>query len=800
MDEETKVKKKVFPGLIEEDRDGECAIVVHYETALPGQSGRDSHEKKLHLKKLDDRTDPAKMTDDIMKKCKYIPASKRHVVETLVANLQERFFGAGAKAAPSADAQRAAQRRRRREGGVDEDDEADMDDMDDYIEMLYEGQGDMKEKVRGTRKILALCRHVGHLEDLVQRHTLMGALSRVLAEDHRRSHELSFNIIRIFIAFSNFVEMHSLLSNYRVGAICCDVLEAEVKRSEHRDEENSRLSAAVSEAKLGLGPQETTKGHEKRIGSLEVDQQKQLAKSGKVQKRQDKTLYVCLKLLVNLAEDLSVEQKMAKKHVTEHVVAIFAYSQALPLLRLAAAFLKKLSLIEENKSAMMRSNLVGHLARFVPCSAPDLVVAILRLLFNASFDAQMREQMVKAALVPRLVGLLREKNSKYREISIRVLYHLSVDDRCKGMFAYTDAIPILMQLIVRFPPDRKLARELAALAVNLSLNASNAELMCANKGLQALVQRVERTRDALLMKVVRNVSLWTHDEHDMLAFDGPRGPLDEEQMHQAHYAQRGLWARPVGQILAMAVETDSHDLLVETLGTLGNLSKDDLLHGATWGKYMEEFNLAGFLSKLLVPGMAQHDVVLEAIIFTGVLAQDKEAALTISASSLARSLEEVWRDKSDDAEIILQLLFTFTHLFRHKEAHDEIVYNSRVLYDVLHCLGSGNAQIVLYAEACLDLVMEHSRDELGALGDVGAQVRKKRFQAHNREWLEVVEQEDGRGGARDEHRGRANFPSPAQSDDDEASSPRLSSPDPSSTFSPNNDRATWGADEYGTEW
>ena len=76
----------------------------------------------------------------------------------------------------------------------------------------------MTEKLRGTEKILKLCGHVGHLEHLVQHHTLMGALSRVLAEDYRKSADLTYNITRIFLSFSNFVEMHAILSQRRAAS------------------------------------------------------------------------------------------------------------------------------------------------------------------------------------------------------------------------------------------------------------------------------------------------------------------------------------------------------------------------------------------------------------------------------------------------------------------------------------------------------------------------------------------------------------------------------------------------------
>lgn len=85
---EKKVKKKVHPGLIEADKE-ECAIVVHYETSEAGSTARESHTRRLRLKTLNERSDPAKLADDVLRKCKYIPSSKRRVVELLIANLQE---------------------------------------------------------------------------------------------------------------------------------------------------------------------------------------------------------------------------------------------------------------------------------------------------------------------------------------------------------------------------------------------------------------------------------------------------------------------------------------------------------------------------------------------------------------------------------------------------------------------------------------------------------------------------------------------------------------------------------------
>jgi hypothetical protein len=60
----------------------------------------------------------------------------------------------------------------------------------------------------GRRSIhTQLCHFVGSLEHLIQNQTLMGALSRELTENYKKSPELCYNILRVFLAFSNFLEV-----------------------------------------------------------------------------------------------------------------------------------------------------------------------------------------------------------------------------------------------------------------------------------------------------------------------------------------------------------------------------------------------------------------------------------------------------------------------------------------------------------------------------------------------------------------------------------------------------------------
>ena len=54
--------------------------------------------------------------------------------------------------------------------------------------------------------------------------------------------------------------------------------------------------------------------------------------------------------------------------------------------------------------------------------------------------------MVKEGLIPRLVDLL--PNEAVREVVLKLLYHLSMDDKHKSMFTFTDAVPIVSSLLV----------------------------------------------------------------------------------------------------------------------------------------------------------------------------------------------------------------------------------------------------------------------------------------------------------------------------------------------------------------
>ena len=54
--------------------------------------------------------------------------------------------------------------------------------------------------------------------------------------------------------------------------------------------------------------------------------------------------------------------------------------------------------------------------------------------------------------------------------------------------------------------DDQMSRELIALCINLATNAKNAEMMVQNTRLQGLVEKAFKNQNALLMKIIRNIS------------------------------------------------------------------------------------------------------------------------------------------------------------------------------------------------------------------------------------------------------------------------------------------------------
>ncbi|KAL7872023.1 hypothetical protein SRHO_G00070060 [Serrasalmus rhombeus] len=439
----------------------EKALVVHYEVEarILGQTGdamlgeRKSCQKIIRLKSLSPNTDIGSLARKVVEECRLISPSKLPEVEQLLFYLQNRKSPTEKK-----EKKPIKPRDPTPFEGMELDEEANINSIDDYVELLYE---DVPEKIRGATLILHLARNPDNLEELLQNETALGALARVLREDWKQSVDLATTIIYIFFCFSSFIQFHGLITYYKIGALY--------------DPENQ---------------------------NLKKEYEKALKKYQGLLTKQEQLLRVALYLLLNLSEDTRTELKMRNKNIVHLLVKTLDRDNE-ELLVLVVSFLKKLSIFLENKNDMAETDTVEKLAKLVPCEHEDLLNVTLRLLLNLSFDTGLRSKMVQVGLLPKLTTMLGDETQ--RHLAMRILYHISMDDRFKSMFAYTDCIPQMMKMLFDCGEER-MDPELISFCINLAANKRNAQLICEGNGLKMLMKRALKLKDPLMMKVIRNVS------------------------------------------------------------------------------------------------------------------------------------------------------------------------------------------------------------------------------------------------------------------------------------------------------
>ncbi|KAK6052392.1 hypothetical protein COOONC_10103 [Cooperia oncophora] len=147
---------------------------------------------------LNEDVDVKLLADVVMEKCALIPEGMRQEVEQILYYLQNRNKRARLI-------------------------------FQSYIELFYE---DTAEKNRGALHILELTKTTANLEVLIENETLIGALARVFREDWKKNFELATTIIRIFVQFSYYNQFQATLSHHKIGALCMNAMEYEIKRGD----------------------------------------------------------------------------------------------------------------------------------------------------------------------------------------------------------------------------------------------------------------------------------------------------------------------------------------------------------------------------------------------------------------------------------------------------------------------------------------------------------------------------------------------------------------------------------------
>uniref|UniRef100_A0A665WBB9 Kinesin-associated protein 3-like n=1 Tax=Echeneis naucrates TaxID=173247 RepID=A0A665WBB9_ECHNA len=546
----------------------ESALVIQYEVeaTILGELGdpmvgeRKECQKIIRLKSLNAHTDTSSLALKVVEECRLIHPSKLSEVEQLLFYLKNRKV-------PD-EQQRVLPRDFTPYAGVEVGIEANITSIDEYVELLYEG---IQEKIKGATLIFQLACNPNNLEELNNNEAALGALARVLREDWKQSVDLATTIIYIFFCFSSFSHFHGLVTHFKIGALCMNIIEHELKRYDlWQDELQKKRKAYILSCEF-TDNQNLKKEHDKSFRKY----QSLLIK-------QEQFLRVALCLLLNLAEDTRTELKMRNKNIVNILVKILDREDE-ELLLVVISFLKKLSIFLENKNDMAEALAVEKLARLVPCEHEELLSTTLRLLLNLSFDTLLRSQMAQTGLIPKLCSLLADEGQ--RQLSMCILYHISMDDRFKSMFADTGCIPQLMKMMFSCG-DAKMDVELISLCINLAANKNNAQILCEGNSLRMLMKRAVKLKDVLVMKMIRNLS-----QHN--------GPT------------KSLFLDHVGDLAAQIRNDEAEEFVIECLGTLANLNIPDL----DWAMVLKEYNLVHYLKDRLKPAQQEDDEFVCQIVY-----------------------------------------------------------------------------------------------------------------------------------------------------------------------------------------
>uniref|UniRef100_A0A8C9ZPF7 Kinesin-associated protein 3a n=1 Tax=Sander lucioperca TaxID=283035 RepID=A0A8C9ZPF7_SANLU len=622
----------------------------------------------IRLKSLNAHTDTSSLARKVVEECRLIHPSKLLEVEQLLFYLQNR----------------------KHSNGIQEfimttsltlcfippqlDEEASINSISEYVELLYE---DIQEKIRGATLILQLARNPDNLEELIQNETALGALARVLREDWKQSVDLATTIIYVFFCFSSFSQFHGLVTHFKIGALCMNIIEHELKRYDLWQDELQK---------------------KKKNQNLKKEHEKSFRKYQSLLAKQEQLLRVCLCLLLNLAEDTRTELKIRNKNIVHMLVKLLDREDE-ELLLVALSFLKKLSIFLENKNDMAETFAVEKLARLVPCEHQELLSTALRLLLNLSFDTSLRGHMVQAGLLPKVSSLLGNQS---RQLSMCILYHISVDDRFKSMFADTDCIPQLMKMVYACG-EEKMDVELISLCINLAANRSNAKIICEGNGLKMLMKRALKLKDVLVMKMIRNLS-----QHN--------GPT------------KSLFLDHVGDLAAQISEDEAEEFVIECLGTLANLTIPDL----DWALVLKEYNLVPYLKDRLKPGSAEDDLILEVVIMIGTVSMDDSCAAMLAKSGLIPALIELLNAQQEDDEFVCQIVYVFYQMVFHKATRDVIVKDTQAPAYLIDLMHDNNAEIRKVCHNTLDIIAEYDEEW-------GKKIQNEKFRWYNGQWLEMVE-------------------------------------------------------------
>jgi len=223
-------------------------------------------------------------------------------------------------------------------------------------------------------------------------------------------------------------------------------------------------------------------------------------------------------------------------------------------------------------------------------------------------------------------------------------------------------------------PEPIVGKELIALAINLTTNQRNADMLAGDGQLDHMIERARKCGDTLLFKCIRNIAQFNPNCHDNFV------------NHLMEYASM---VQQCG---------DNTDLMLELLGTMVYIPTDH------WEDVIEKTSFIQFIHDNLVNQISEEDIILECVMLISTICRTERIAQMIANSYLIKMLQDLLGAKQEDDEMVQQILNTFFKFLFFSPTRDIVLHHTQMVSIVLELLSDKNPNIKGLVNAILDYV------------------------------------------------------------------------------------------------
>lgn len=559
--------------------------------------------------------------------------------------------------------------------------EVSADDIEKYVDLLYEEK--YEDKIKGARNLLYLIKDAEIMYAIVeQKPNLLDVVARTLRDEHKKGMELSIYLIDFFYSYSFYQMFHQFLVQRSIGEICVQIIDYNLMKYDFRKDEMLRLSVSKNSTP-----------YEYRIA---------LEKFVFMVRKQDRILTMAFKILKHLAEDPKIEARMVKKDMVNYLIKHMARTN-INLLLEVLLFLKKLSIVQQNKDAMVKNGIFEKIMCVFEIKHPFIWAINLQLFFNLSFDHQFRLKVIsKPAEFYKLTEFF--KLTDFRSNILRIFYNFSLEEKAKPLFYDSDALYIIYELLDKFP-EKIIGAELAALTMNLCSYPPNAKKIAENGRIKNLIERVLKNSDFELMKIIKTI----------IEYCG-----DDDKINDIYDDYIDKHFMPI--ILS---KNETNEFLIETIYILSYINTD-------WSEKLEKFKLIKFFEENL--RATNYDELLIAVIFFfGNVAGDRDCAKEIAKSKIIDQLSTLFLKKSENLNIVFGIIVVLYQMLPWEETKKLILADDEIIQLVLSCMKCENEQITFVSMRFLEIVQLYDQKW-------HEKIKKEKFKLYNGGTIEVIKE------------------------------------------------------------